>query len=103
MSATEPVTQQLSPADEVCTTVALAVSAATDTPVDELPPLYSVIDPDALNAIFQPRGTGRPQDGTHISFTIAGCAVTIRDDTVTVTSDSEAPSDRSASECARAN
>ncbi|SDK34569.1 HalOD1 output domain-containing protein [Natronorubrum texcoconense] len=102
MSATEPVTQQLSPADEVCTTVALAVSAATDTPVDELPPLYTVIDPDALNAIFQPR-TGRAQNGTQLSFTIAGCAVSIRDDTVTVTANSETPSERAASGYARAN
>lgn len=103
MSATETVTQQLSPADEVCTTVALAVAAATDTPVDELPPLYTVIDPDALNAIFQPRSGGHPQEGTNVTFTIAGCTVTIRDGAVVVISDAETPSEQATSEHTRPN
>lgn len=103
MSAIEPTTRELSRADEVCTTVALAVADATETPVDELPSLYSVIDPDALNAIFRPHSGDRPQAGTHVSFVIAGCTVSIRDGTVTVTPDAENLDDRAPSTHARAN
>lgn len=103
MSATEPTTRHLSQSDEVCTTVALAVADATETPVDELPPLYTAIDPDALNDIFQPRNGDRPQSGTHVSFSIAGCTVSIRDGTVTVSRDAETSDDQTASMSARAN
>ncbi|QRV16922.1 hypothetical protein JMJ58_08670 [Haloterrigena salifodinae] len=102
MSATE-TTRQLSRADEVCTTVALAVADATETPVDELPPLYSVIDPDALNDIFQPRNGDRPPAGTHVSFVIAGCTVSIRDGAVVVSPGTETADDRTASARASAN
>lgn len=103
MSATEPTTRRLSRSDEVCTTVALAVADATETPVDELPPLYSVIDPDALNGIFQPRNGDRPQADTHVSFSIAGCTVSVRDGTVIVFPDAETSDDRATSMPARVN
>jgi hypothetical protein len=49
-----------------------AVSAATETPVDELPPLYQVIDPDALDVLF----SGRHTDGS-VEFQYAGQTVTV--------------------------
>lgn len=89
MSVTRPVTRQLSTNSDVSNTVVMAVAATTNTPADELPPLHNVIDSDALNGIFQPRRNGQPRTGIHVSFTMAGCTVSIRDDTVTVTPDSK--------------
>lgn len=49
-----------------------AISAATETPVDELPPLYHVIDPDALDGLFSDYAT----DGS-VEFQYAGRTVTV--------------------------
>lgn len=103
MSVTEPVTQPLSTTANVSTTVVLAVAATTNTPADELPPLYDVIDPDALNAIFQSHGDGRPRTGIHVTFTMAGCTVSIRDGAVTVTPDSESATERPAAQPVQEN
>ena len=49
-----------------------AVSAATEKSVDELPPLYEAIDPDALEALFVTHDTaGR------VKFQYAGTIVTV--------------------------
>lgn len=56
-----------------------AVAARTDTDPLELPPLFHVIDPDALEASID--GSTR---GT-LSFQYVGCEVTVHgDETVTV-------------------
>lgn len=55
--------------------VVKAVSDATETPVDELPPLYHVIDPDALDELF----SGRDTDGS-VGFQYAGQTVTVSAD-----------------------
>ena len=52
-----------------------AVSAATKTPVNELPPLYQVIDPDALDMLF----SGSDTDG-FVEFQYAGRTVTVSAD-----------------------
>ncbi|MFC6825824.1 HalOD1 output domain-containing protein [Halopelagius fulvigenes] len=52
-----------------------AVSAATDVPAVELPPLYWAVDPDALNALFS-----APDANGEITFRYAGCDVTVRAD-----------------------
>ena len=54
------------------TAVVDAVTAETGTDATTLPPLYDVIDPDALDALFQGR------DGGAVSFDYAGDAVTVR-------------------------
>jgi len=57
-----------------------AVSAETQMPVDELPPLYDVIDPDALDVLFDADDT----DGS-VEFQYAGRTVTVfADRTITV-------------------
>ncbi|QSX00728.2 hypothetical protein J0X25_07155 [Haloterrigena alkaliphila] len=81
----------------------MAVADETETPVDELPPLYTAIDPDALDAIVQPRSDGRTEAGPRVSFTIAGCTVDVGDGTVVVTADAETAADSGASTRAHAN
>lgn len=55
------------------------VTAVADTlgtdPLD-LDPLYHVIDPDALNRLFQ-RSTGIPQPNGRVIFTMADCTVVV--------------------------
>jgi hypothetical protein len=55
-----------------------AVSEATGTEPDRMQVLYEVIDPDALDALFEPDADGKrePPSG-HVSFRFAGCSVTV--------------------------
>lgn len=43
------------------------------------PPLFRVIDPDALDALFQPTTSGRRTGGS-VTFSYDGCEVTVGDD-----------------------
>lgn len=62
-----------------------AVSMALDRPVlpegavDPLPPLYDVIDPEALDAIFD-----EPLGNPTLTFEYSGCTVTIESDEIAV-------------------
>ncbi|WP_227379168.1 HalOD1 output domain-containing protein [Haladaptatus halobius] len=55
--------------------VVRAVAALTDTAIQNLDPLYNVIDPDHIDGIF----TKRTNTGgrTELSFEFNGCAVTV--------------------------
>lgn len=65
-------------------TVIEAVSEAANTPVEQLPILYDVIDPDALDALFSARpADATPFDG-EVTFTYAGFRVTVGKRTVTI-------------------
>ncbi|GAA0238725.1 HalOD1 output domain-containing protein [Haladaptatus pallidirubidus] len=56
----------------------VATIAETDKrSVDELKPLYEVIDPDALNALFGPHADGSSRTVGEISFEYAGYWVTV--------------------------
>jgi hypothetical protein len=69
-------------AEPPSTTVVEAVAAATETDPNELEPLYSAVDPDALDALFADTGTRRAAG--HIEFTYCGFAVVVsRDDSGT--------------------
>jgi len=61
--------------ENVSTAIVEAVSASTGTPISELPVLYDVIDPDALDALF----AGRRASG-RVEFRYAGHVVTVRAD-----------------------
>lgn len=66
-------------AGDVCTEIALAVSEATGTPPEELrPPLYELVNPDALEALVRPRGE-RDFDGS-IAFEAYSCTITVDGD-----------------------
>lgn len=55
------------------------VSEATGLGPLELNPLYDVIDPDALNAIFSPANGRQPTDA-ELRFTMEGCEVLVEGD-----------------------
>lgn len=52
-----------------------AVSTASDTPVEELPFLYDVVDPDALSMLFFEYETNG-----YVTFEYAGYVVTVHAD-----------------------
>lgn len=58
-------------------TVVQAVAAATGMDVDELPLLYEVVDPDALDALFASKHTGSSRGSGQVHFRLAGCEVTV--------------------------
>ncbi|MBO4247640.1 hypothetical protein IL252_07400 [Halomicrobium sp. IBSBa] len=57
------------------TAIVEAVSTSADTPAVELPPLYEVVDPDALDALF-----ADGQTFGVVTFEYAGYDVTVRAD-----------------------
>lgn len=59
----------------VTTAVVEAVSSTSGTPEFDLPPVYDAIDPDALDALFDGRGTSG-----HVTFRYAGYEVTVHAD-----------------------
>lgn len=89
MSVTESVTTQFSDATDVATAVVSAVASTTDSRIEELPPLYDVIDPDALNGVFERRPNAPSQSGVRVTFSIADCTVTVTDGSVTVVPSSD--------------
>lgn len=73
-------TSQTAPSEvsEISRGVVKEVAATLGTsPVELTPPLYEVIDPDALERLFQSRD-GRPRFSSgEVEFTYAGCRVTV--------------------------
>lgn len=67
--------------ESVSEAVTSALSAASDTPETDLRPLYSAVDPDALDALFAPRGNGTPRraDG-HVAFDYGPFRVRVESD-----------------------
>ena len=57
--------------------VVRAVSAVNGCQPETLRPLGEVLDPDALNMIFDGRGNGNPRLGGRISFIYSDCRITI--------------------------
>lgn len=65
--------------ESVSMAVVRAVSAVDGTDPCSLPPLANRLDPDALDAIFEPGLEGIPRRGDHLSFNYAEYRVTIDD------------------------
>lgn len=59
-------------------TIAAAISEATDREMEDIPPLYDSVDPDALSTIVLDRA-----DEMNVEFEHAGCRVTVADGRVT--------------------
>lgn len=91
MSASEPATTQFSDTTDVATSVLLAVAATTDSRTDDLPSLYEVVDPDALNALFDGGPIHPAGNDVEVTFAFAGCQVSVREDGVSVTPTSDGP------------
>lgn len=74
-AATEFDRQSVS--EEVITAVAQATGT---TPVDLTPPLFSVIDPEALDSFVESIRDESPEGIGRIEFTYCGCTVTVTAD-----------------------
>ena len=65
-------------ADESISEAAVrAVSAMDGREPDTLPPLGGVLDPDALDSLFDACSNGEPRVGGRLSFIYGGCHVTV--------------------------
>lgn len=78
MSSEQPpqFTYELDPDKSVSDGVIEAVAAVSDHEPTSLDPLYSVIDPDALDALFEPGHLAIPQ----VQFRYNGCEVQVISD-----------------------
>ena len=68
---------EIGPDESVSTAVVRAVSAIEGREPRSLRPLSDVLDPDALDALFEPRSNDRPRVGGQLSFIYSDCVVTI--------------------------
>ena len=68
---------EIAPDESVSTAVVHAVSAVEGREPSSLRPLSDVLDPDALDTLFEPRSNGRPRIGGQLSFIYSDCVVTI--------------------------
>lgn len=63
--------------ESVSTAVIRAVSAVDGREPRSLPPLAHVLDPDALDRLFDSRSNGEPRIGGHLAFVYEHCRVTV--------------------------
>ena len=63
--------------EPVSLAVVRAVAAVEGREPCALRPLAEVVDPDALDALFEPRGDGEARTGGHLSFVYSSCRVTV--------------------------
>ena len=68
---------EIAPNESVSTAVVRAVSAIEGREPRSLRPLSDVLDPDALDALFEPKSNGQPRIGGQLSFIYSNCVVTI--------------------------
>lgn len=64
--------------ESLSVSIVTTVAWALDVDPDDLPPLYDIVDPEAIEAAFSPRSMGTPN--AQISFDYVDCRVTVRDD-----------------------
>ena len=61
------------------TTVTMAVADVAGVEPSDIPEqLYDVIDPEALDALFEPKDSGAPRRGGRLTFSLYGHHVTVR-------------------------
>lgn len=68
--------------ESVFLAVVLAVSDVSEAEPTALPPLYSVVDPDALDALVTPTGSSPPDQTVSVSFVFDEHPVTVTNDGV---------------------
>ncbi len=74
--------------DGFCEYILTGVEEVGDVAKDELPPLHTVVDVDALFDVFRPRVNGNERDEGTVSFPFAGCHVTLHASGLLVVSES---------------
>jgi hypothetical protein len=68
---------EIGPTESVSAAVVRAVSALEGREPSSLRPLAYVVDPAALDALFESRSNDRPRTGGRLSFVYGGCRVSI--------------------------
>lgn len=63
--------------ESVSSAVLRAVSAVDGRKPGSLQPLNDVVDPHALDALFEPRSNDAPRTGGRLSFSYSSCRITI--------------------------
>lgn len=66
--------------EQVSEKVVSAVAEETDSDPRTLEPLYSVIDPDALDTLFETDELGPRRSPSRITFTYSGCEIVVTGD-----------------------
>lgn len=64
--------------------IASTVAELSDAESTELETLYGRVDPDALEAIFEPRTEPAGRNAGHVRFRFSGCEITVYGDGFTV-------------------
>ena len=75
---TETYTAQIDQSERMVSAIVSGVAACTGRGMTDLPPLYNVVDPEALEQVFAPLpgSRHRSNDGRFV-FTYAGCEVMV--------------------------
>lgn len=68
---------EIRPSESTSSAVVRAVSAVEGRDSRSLPPLGEVLDPDALNAVFDSRADGTPRPGGRLTFVYSKCRITV--------------------------
>lgn len=68
---------QIGADESTSTAVVRAVSAVEGREPRSIRPLAEVLDPDALDALFDSRGDGTPRPGGRLTFVYSNCWVTV--------------------------
>lgn len=68
---------QIAPDESVSMAVVRAVSALEDRDPATLPPLGAVLDPDALDVLFDRTCGGKQRIGGRVSFVFSDCRITV--------------------------
>ena len=63
--------------ESVCKAIISTVAVVSETKPLELPPLYSAVDPDALEALLERNVPGPQNADIHISFTFTEWEITV--------------------------
>ena len=75
---TEPYTARIDQSERMVSAIVSGVAACTGRGVTDLPPLYDVVDPQALERmVASPLGFRHRSNDERIVFTYAGCEVVI--------------------------
>ncbi|WP_312910136.1 HalOD1 output domain-containing protein [Natronosalvus caseinilyticus] len=73
-------TESFDPTEGPVETIVDLVAAASGRSLVEMPPIYEVIDPDALNALFRLRNSGADLEDRVFEFTYEGYRVSVHGD-----------------------